>query len=105
MKPDKTGVQMLDARAAAERQASGDSVVTHAEDNGCAISRENLGKIFDPFFTTKPVGRGIGQGLAITRTIITRKHGGTVEVGSAVGSVPRFVMRLLIAGRPVSEAR
>jgi PAS domain S-box-containing protein len=81
-------------------QASGDSVVICVEDNGCGISEENLGKIFDPFFTTKPVGRGTGQGLAITRIIITEKHGGTVDVHSAVGSGTRFVLRLPIAGRP-----
>jgi two-component system, NtrC family, sensor kinase len=75
------------------------------EDNGCGISEENLGKIFDPFFTTKPVGRGTGQGLAITRTIITEKHGGTVEVHSVAGSGTRFVLRLPIAGRPAGEAR
>jgi PAS domain S-box-containing protein len=73
-------------------------------DNGCGIPEENLEKIFDPFFTTKPVGRGTGQGLAITRAIVTEKHAGTIAVHSEVGRGSRFVLRLPIAGRRASEA-
>src|SRR6185437_8597641 len=50
------------------------------EDNGCGIPKENLDRIFDPFFTTKDVGKGTGQGLAIARSIIVEKHGGTIDV-------------------------
>ena len=86
-------------------RSAGDSVVICVEDNGCGIVPENLEKIFDPFFTTKPAGRGTGQGLAITYTIITEKHGGTVQVQSAVGSGTRFVLCLPIAGRPAGGAK
>ena len=85
-------------------QTSGKSVEICVADNGCGISAENIDKIFDPFFTTKPVGLGTGQGLAITRAIVTEKHGGTIDVHSEVGSGTRFVLRLPIAGRPASEA-
>ncbi len=84
------------------------AVGTHVEidviDNGCGIPAENLEKIFDPFFTTKPVGRGTGQGLAITRAIVTEKHAGSVAVHSEVGSGTRFCLRLPISGRHTSEA-
>jgi PAS domain S-box-containing protein len=72
-------------------------------DNGAGIPEENLEKIFDPFFTTKPVGRGTGQGLAITRAIVIEKHAGAIEVHSEVGTGTRFSLRLPIAGRRVSE--
>jgi PAS domain S-box-containing protein len=101
----ESGKDLARGRITITTQASEDSVVICFEDNGCGIAEENLEKIFDPFFTTKPVGRGTGQGLAITRAIITEKHGGTVHVHSTVGSGTRFVLRLPIAGRPVSEAR
>ena len=84
-------------------EAEGDRVVICVADNGCGITEENVDKIFDPFFTTKPVGRGTGQGLAITRAIITERHGGTVDVRSTVGSGTRFILHLPIAGRPRVE--
>lgn len=68
-------------------------------DNGCGIPQENLDKIYDPFFTTKEVGRGTGQGLAITRSIIVDKHSGQVEAHSQVGVGTQFKLRLPIAGR------
>jgi two-component system NtrC family sensor kinase len=74
-------------------------------DNGCGIPKENLDKIFDPFFTTKEVGRGTGQGLAITRSIIVDKHRGAVSVDSNVGMGTRFVLQLPVAGRPRVEAQ
>jgi len=77
----------------------GDYVEIAVSDNGCGIPQENLDKIYDPFFTTKEVGRGTGQGLAITRSIIVDKHGGQVEAHSQVGVGTQFKLRLPIAGR------
>jgi PAS domain S-box-containing protein len=42
-------------------------------DQGCGIPPEKIERIFEPFFTTKT--RGMGFGLAISRTIISA-HGG-----------------------------
>ncbi len=55
-------------------------------DTGTGIAPELLDKIFEPFFTTKPVGKGSGQGLAIARSIVVGKHGGTLEVSSRLGA-------------------
>lgn len=68
-------------------------------DNGCGIPQEHLDKIYDPFFTTKEVGRGTGQGLAITRSIVVDKHAGEVLAHSEIGVGTRFTLRLPIAGR------
>jgi signal transduction histidine kinase len=78
---------------------SGDAAVIRISDNGCGIPPENLSKVYDPFFTTKEVGRGTGQGLTITHSILVEKHGGDIGVQSEVGVGTEFVLRLPIAGR------
>lgn len=78
---------------------AGEQVEITFRDNGCGIPQENLDKIYDPFFTTKEVGRGTGQGLAITRSIVMDKHGGEVHATSELGVGTQFRIRLPIAGR------
>jgi PAS domain S-box-containing protein len=100
----ESGKDVETGRITITTRAAGAHVEIDVIDNGCGIPEENLEKIFDPFFTTKPVGRGTGQGLAITRAIVTEKHGGVIAVHSEVGSGTRFSLRLPIAGRRASEA-
>jgi len=73
---------------------SGAELEIDFEDNGCGIEAANVEKIFDPFFTTKEVGKGTGQGLAISRSIVVERHGGALEVHSVVGTGTRFTIRL-----------
>jgi signal transduction histidine kinase len=73
-------------------------------DSGCGIPEKNLEKIFEPFFTTKAVGKGTGQGLAISHSVITRKHGGTLSVDTAVGCGTTFTIRLPLEQSADSEA-
>jgi CheY-like chemotaxis protein len=61
------------------------------EDRGCGIPKESLLKVFDPYFTTKPKGSGLG--LASVYSIINR-HGGVVEVSSALGAGSTFTIYL-----------
>src|SRR6202522_2506137 len=77
----------------------GDTVVIRVRDNGCGIPAANLSKLYDPFFTTKEVGRGTGQGLAITHSIVVDKHGGQIGVSSTAGEGTEFTLQLPIAGR------
>jgi len=65
-------------------------------DTGTGIPEEVRAKIFDPFFTTKEVGRGTGQGLAIVRSVVTDKHGGTIECETEQGKGTTFIVRLPI---------
>ncbi len=59
-------------------------------DNGKGIPVEIQKRIFEPFFTTKPVGKGTGLGLSIAFDIVQKKHGGRMEVDSAVGRGSTF---------------
>lgn len=72
-----------------------DDAVVSIRDTGSGISPEIMSKIRDPFFTTKEVGSGTGLGLSIVDEII-RKHGGRLDIESAVGQGSTFTVRLPI---------
>ena len=72
------------------QSVDGDVEVSVA-DTGSGIARENLERIMEPLYSTK--ARGIGLGLAITRSIID-KHGGSFRVASEVGKGTQFTVRL-----------
>lgn len=63
-------------------------------DTGSGIPEGLRQRIFDPFFTTKDIGRGSGQGLAISRNIIHDKHHGEITLESTVGQGSTFFVRL-----------
>jgi|GEM_PF-6665737 len=66
------------------------SVVVTVRDNGMGMSSEVIDKIYDPFFTTKEVGKGTGQGLAISYGVIVDKHNGKISVESEPGKGTAF---------------
>jgi signal transduction histidine kinase len=73
-------------------------------DTGKGIPVDVRGRIFDPFFTTKEVGKGTGQGLAIARTVVVEKHGGTLHFETEVGVGTTFFIRLPITGPASASA-
>ncbi len=74
-------------------------------DNGGGIPAEIQERIFDPFFTTKEVGKGTGQGLAISRSVIVDQHGGTLQVTSEPGEGTTFEIRIpLVEAKEVAGA-
>ena len=75
-------------------RSDGDWVEIRVADTGTGIPEEHRTKVFDPFFTTKKVGRGTGQGLAIARSVIVDKHGGTLTFDTEVGRGTTFIVRL-----------
>jgi PAS domain S-box-containing protein len=83
-------------------QESG-QVVIAISDTGGGIPQDIRDNIFDPFFTTKPVGRGTGQGLAIARSAIVDKHGGTIAFETEEGHGTTFFIRLPIDGNSSSS--
>jgi PAS domain S-box-containing protein len=69
------------------------------QDTGAGIPKEVRDRVFEPFFTTKQVGKGTGQGLAIARSIVVEKHGGTITFESEIGRGTTFLVRLPVDGR------
>lgn len=63
------------------------------QDTGEGIPDDIKTRIFDPFFTTKPVGKGTGLGLSLSYSIVS-KHGGRIEVDSALGVGTTFTVHL-----------
>jgi two-component system, NtrC family, sensor kinase len=78
--------------------ADGDRVRVEIADTGCGIPEDIRERIFDPFFTTKPVGKGSGQGLAIARSVVVDKHGGTLTCRSEVGTGTTFTICIPVDG-------
>jgi two-component system, NtrC family, sensor kinase len=63
-------------------------------DTGGGIAAEIADRVFDPFFTTKEVGRGTGQGLAISRSIVVQRHVGSLTFDTQPGAGTTFFVRL-----------
>ena len=76
-------------------------------DNGPGMPSHVRDRVFDPFFTTKAVGKGTGQGLALSRSIIVNRHGGELNVDSKAGSGACFTIRLplTMAEKPAADGR
>lgn len=64
------------------------------QDTGSGIPEKVRARIFDPFFTTKEIGKGTGQGLAIARSVVVDKHGGTIHFETEEGKGTTFIIRL-----------
>jgi PAS domain S-box-containing protein len=63
-------------------------------DSGLGIPEQIRTRIFDPFFTTKEIGRGTGQGLAISRSVIVDKHMGSIDFTTETDVGTTFIVRL-----------
>ena len=63
-------------------------------DTGAGIPEDIRHKIFDLFFTTKEPGKGTGQGLAISHSVIVKKHNGTLTLESQEGKGTTFHISL-----------
>ncbi|MEQ1908565.1 MAG: ATP-binding protein [Vicinamibacterales bacterium] len=76
-------------------------VVIRISDTGGGVPPEIRDQIFDPFFTTKDVGRGTGQGLAIARSVVHKKHHGEILLETEMGVGSTFIIRLPVTPSPV----
>jgi signal transduction histidine kinase len=72
----------------------GDQVVIEVADNGTGMTEQVKEKIFQPFFTTKPTGEGTGLGLSLSYDIVTKGHGGTMEVETNETVGTKLIVRL-----------
>jgi signal transduction histidine kinase len=72
----------------------GDKIRIVVKDNGNGIPQNILDKIFQPFFTTKPSGQGTGLGLSMSYDIVTKIHGGKIEVETHPGEGTSFIITI-----------
>lgn len=83
----------------------GNWVEVRIQDTGSGIPQSIRSRIFEPFFTTKPFGKGTGQGLAITHSVIVERHRGELTFESEEGNGTTFIIRLPIGARTVSSSK
>ncbi|MEZ4906021.1 MAG: sensor histidine kinase, partial [Spirosomataceae bacterium] len=82
------------AKVIVATQHANQQIIIRVKDNGTGMSEATKAKIFQPFFTTKPTGEGTGLGLSLSYDIITKGHGGTIEVESIEGEGSTFTIRI-----------
>src|SRR5450432_21982 len=73
-----------------------DSIEIRIWDNGQGIPKKVLEKIYQPFFTTKPAGQGTGLGLSLSYDIVTKEHGGKIDVVTKENEFTEFIIELPI---------
>jgi signal transduction histidine kinase len=78
-------------RLSLDGRQAGDSVEVAVADTGVGIPPEDLTRIMEPLYSTK--ARGLGLGLAITRSIL-EKNKGSLRVASEPGRGATFTVRL-----------
>jgi len=81
-----------------ELAQAGGCIAARVTDDGPGMPPEVQRRAFEPFFTTKPNGKGSGLGLSIVQGIVAR-HGGSIEVESALGAGSTFTVTLPIDRR------
>jgi signal transduction histidine kinase len=86
-------------RITVRTRAIGGYVEISITDTGNGIPESVRGRIFEPFVTTKEIGRGAGQGLALSRGIVVEKLNGSLHFETETGKGTTFFIRL-----PVSSA-
>jgi len=94
---DKAGQSPAHKGRIGIRTASkGGCVEIRVSDTGGGVPAAVADRIFDPFFTTKQVGKGTGQGLAISHSVIVEKHGGALTFTTEEGIGTTFIITLPI---------
>ncbi|WP_435354529.1 ATP-binding protein [Emticicia sp. SJ17W-69] len=91
--PHLQGVGHL-GKVTVSTQKIDNQVIIKVKDNGIGMSETTKAKIFQPFFTTKPTGEGTGLGLSLAYDIITKGHGGTIEVETKEGVSTTFIIKI-----------
>jgi signal transduction histidine kinase len=95
---DVVGGTSNKGRITVRTRAIGDYVEIAVGDTGAGIPESVRARIFEPFVTTKEMGRGTGQGLALSRGIVVEKLKGSLHFETETGKGTTFFIRL-----PVSE--
>lgn len=75
----------------------GEFVEVSIADTGNGIPEAVRARIFEPFVTTKEVGRGTGQGLALSRGLVVEKLKGSLHFETETDVGTTFFIRLPVA--------
>ena len=89
-----SGAEAYEPTVAVSTQKRSNAVEIRIRDNGTGIPDSLRAKIFQPFFTTKPTGQGTGLGLSLAYDIVTKGHGGTMDVETQEGEGTVFIIQL-----------
>ena len=92
LKAQSNGQYQPEVRVSTRKQ--GEQVEICVRDNGAGIPASVASKIFQPFFTTKPTGQGTGLGLSLSYDIITKGHGGELNMETKEGEYTEFRIKL-----------
>jgi signal transduction histidine kinase len=84
-------------RISVRTRVIGGYVEISIRDTGAGIPEDVRGRIFEPFVTTKEVGRGTGQGLALSRGIVVDKLKGSLHLETESGKGTTFFILLPVA--------
>jgi signal transduction histidine kinase len=90
----KKNIQGFEPKVTVTTAGNNGNIEIRVQDNGDGIPSPVLEKIFQPFFTTKPTGQGTGLGLSLSYDIVTKGHGGKLNVNTNEGKGTEFVIEL-----------
>lgn len=93
---------ILDKRIVVSSSSDTTHVKVSVADNGDGITGKHAADIFTPFFSTKDADKGMGMGLAISRSIIS-DHQGVLELNTQYKSGAEFIFTLPI--KPSREGK
>jgi two-component system NtrC family sensor kinase len=79
-----------------------DRLLVAIRDTGNGIPTHVQARMFESFFTTKERGKGTGQGLGISRTIVL-EHGGTLSFETEQAKGTTFSINLPLDCRPIHQ--
>jgi two-component system, NtrC family, sensor kinase len=90
----KKGIPDYNPQVVVTTKRNGQFIEIRVSDNADGIPDEIVKKIFQPFFTTKPAGQGTGLGLSLSYDIVTKGHGGSLEVKTVLGQGSEFIISI-----------
>ncbi len=90
----KQGIESYTPTVTVSTRQLENAIEISVQDNGNGIPEAIKDKIFQPFFTTKPTGQGTGLGLSLAHDIVTKGHGGNLEVKSKGKDGTKFTIQL-----------
>lgn len=85
---------MLVGRITIDVGLDGERVVLQVRDDGRGMTPEQIERIYEPFYTTARQRGGLGLGLHIVFSLVTRNFGGSIACHSTVGQGTTFLISL-----------